>query len=68
MKGKKNICKWYHVCPIKYYTDNGKLDDKWVKNYCLKDNHDCVRYQKEENGIPHPNNMLPDGAIDESLN
>jgi len=62
-----SVCKWYGVCPIKYYTDEGKLDKKWVKNYCLKENKNCKRYIMEEKGRPHPDNMLPDGSIKENL-
>ena len=61
------ICKWYYCCPVKYYTDQGKLDKKWVENYCLVNNHDCIRYQMEESGRPHPDNMLPNGEIREDL-
>ena len=63
----KKICKWYYCCPIKFYVDTGKLDKKWVKNYCLIDNHDCIRYQMEEKGVNHPDNMLPDGSIKKDL-
>ncbi len=66
-RNKRRHCKWYLVCPIKRYTDQGKLDPKWVEKYCLVNNHDCVRYQKENNGEYHPDNMLPDGTIDKSL-
>ena len=66
MTGRKR-CKWYPVCPIKFYTDQGKLDERWIKEYCLLGNKDCIRYQKEESGDYHPDNMLPDGTIDESL-
>ncbi|RLI66343.1 MAG: uracil-DNA glycosylase [Promethearchaeia archaeon] len=61
------MCKWYQVCPIKYYTDEGKLPQKWVDSYCLQDNKNCVRYQLEEKGIPHSDKMLPDGTIDDLL-
>ncbi|WP_371801636.1 uracil-DNA glycosylase [Candidatus Lokiarchaeum ossiferum] len=63
----KSVCKWYLVCPIKYYTDKGLLDSKWVNNYCLVANPKCVRYQMENTGQIHPDNMLPDGSIDETL-
>ncbi len=62
-----NICKWYEMCPVKYFTDRGMLDKKWVENYCLKGDKECKRYIMEENGRPHPDNMLPDGTIDGSL-
>jgi hypothetical protein len=52
---------------MKRFHEKGLLDDFWVKNYCMGDNKKCVRYQMEENGRPHPDNMLPDGSIDQSL-
>jgi len=48
-------------------VDHGKLDSKWVKNYCLIGNKECIRYQKEEIGENHPDNMLPNGEIREDL-
>lgn len=65
MKNKQ--CKWYLVCPINYYTKEGKIPDVWIKKYCLVGNKDCIRYQMEESGKYHPDNMLPDGTIDENL-
>ena len=64
---KNNVCKWYFCCPIKRFTDQGKLHSKWVKNYCLKNNKNCIRYQLEEQCKYHPDNMLPNGKIDNSL-
>ena len=64
---KKRECKWYQVCPIKFHVDNKKLDSKWVENYCLVGNKECVRYQLEEKGEFHPDNMLPNGKIMEEL-
>ncbi len=64
---EKNICKWYNACPIVDFADQGKLDKKWVENYCLKGGQNCKRYEMEEKGIYHPDNMLPDGTIDKSL-
>ncbi len=63
------VCKWYDVCPIHFYTDEGKLDRHWVEEYCLsKDNwKNCKRYIMEEKGEYHPDNMLPDGTIDDTL-
>jgi len=60
-------CKWYNVCPIKRFTDQGLLEEKWVNEYCLKGNKDCVRYQMEEKGEYHPDYMLPNGQYDETL-
>ncbi|HHD92541.1 MAG TPA: uracil-DNA glycosylase [Candidatus Portnoybacteria bacterium] len=64
---EKNICKWYYVCPIVDFVRQGKLDKKWVENYCFRGGKNCKRYRMEEKGIAHPDNMLPDGTIDESL-
>ena len=64
---KIKTCKWYLVCPIKYFVDQGKLDPKWVEEYCLVENKNCVRYQMEENGEFHPENMLPNGDIQQDL-
>ncbi|MFP4037245.1 MAG: hypothetical protein ACLFUE_06970, partial [Desulfobacteraceae bacterium] len=68
IKNKKiNPCKWYYCCPIKEYTEKGKLDRFWIENYCLVNNHNCVRYQMEERGEYHPDNMLPNGEIKKDL-
>ncbi len=69
MKTQKSSkkCKWYPICPITYYIKQGLLDPKWGENYCLIGNHDCIRYQMEEQGKFHPDQMLPDGTIDKSL-
>ena len=67
MKPKIKTCKWYPVCSIKYFVDQGKLDRKWVEDYCLVENKNCVRYQMEETGEYHPNNMLPNGEIKQDL-
>ncbi len=64
---KKNICKWYNVCPMKFYFEKGLLDKKWVEKYCWIANKNCVRFQMEEKGRYHPDNMLPDGSIDKKL-
>ncbi len=62
-----DVCKWYPVCPMKWFFENGKLDGKWVNDYCFGDRTKCVRYKMEEDGRCHPDNMLPDGKIDERL-
>jgi len=63
----KNNCKWYPVCPMKRYYEEGKLDRKWIELYCKGDWENCVRYQMEETGQYHPDNMLPNGEICEKL-
>ena len=60
---KHKICVWYDVCPMKRFYEEGKLDEKWVKEYCWGDNSQCVRKRMEEAGEYHPDNMLPDGTI-----
>jgi len=66
-KGRITPCKWYYCCPIRMYTEQGKLERYWTENYCLVGNKDCTRYQMEEKGEYHPNNMLPNGEIREDL-
>jgi DNA polymerase len=46
---------------MKMYYKEVKLDKKWIEQYCKNDWENCVRYKMEESGIPHPDNMLPDG-------
>ncbi len=65
---KQQHCKWFPVCPMKFYWEQGKLEEHWIRDYCFGDWESCIRYQKEEAGIYHPDNMLPNGKIDESLN
>ncbi|MEA1897499.1 MAG: uracil-DNA glycosylase [Bacteroidota bacterium] len=64
---KQSQCKWFHVCPMKYYWEQGQIESKWIENYCNKNWLNCIRYEKEENGIEHPDQMLPNGEIDENL-
>ncbi|RKY42518.1 MAG: uracil-DNA glycosylase [Candidatus Makaraimicrobium thalassicum] len=63
----RKVCKWYDVCPLKRFYEHGKLDRKWVETYCWGDHAKCVRKKMEEGGIYHPDNMLPDGTIEEGL-
>jgi predicted metallo-beta-lactamase superfamily hydrolase len=60
-------CKWYYACPIRQYTEKGRLERYWIENYCLVNNSSCIRYQMEEGGKYHPDNMLPDGTIRSDL-
>ena len=66
MKYRK-ICKWFDFCPIKRFVEEGKLPKKWVEEYCFKGGKNCKRYEAEEKNIFHPDNMLPDGTLDEKL-
>lgn len=65
--GYKNICKWYDVCPLKRFYERNILNKKWVNDYCWGDYLKCARYKMEDKGTYHPDNMLPDGTIDENL-
>ncbi|MCK4514317.1 MAG: hypothetical protein KAU31_03615 [Spirochaetaceae bacterium] len=60
-------CKWFPVCPMKFFFEKGVLDERYIASYCRADWKSCIRFQKEEAGIFHPDNMLPDGKIDENL-
>lgn len=60
-------CKWFRVCPMKRFYEQGKLDKKWIENFCLGNNKKCIRYKMEARGEYHPDNMLPDGSIDNNL-
>lgn len=67
LKVLKKDCKWYPLCPMKRFLENGKLKRKWIELYCKGDWESCIRYQMEERGEYHPDCMLPDGTIDEKL-
>ena len=60
-------CKWYPVCPMKRFYEEGMLDKKWIELYCKGDWQGCIRYQMEEKGKVQPDWMLPDGSLDEKL-
>ena len=64
---ENKVCKWYKVCPMKRFYEEGKLDKKWVENYCFQNGENCKRLEMVNKGIVHPDNMLPNGEIDESL-
>ncbi|MGD8385862.1 MAG: hypothetical protein PVG49_01880 [Desulfobacteraceae bacterium] len=55
------------MCPMKRFFLQGKLDRSWIEQYCHGDWTTCRRYQMEESGEFHPDAMLPDGTVDESL-
>jgi uracil-DNA glycosylase family 4 len=67
MKLLLSDCKWYPVCPLKRFYEEGNLAEKYIELYCKGDWESCVRYQMEEKGEAHPDWMLPDGSIDEKL-
>jgi hypothetical protein len=60
-------CKWFPVCPMKFYWEQGKINELWIKQYCKGNWSSCIRYQKEEADIYHPDNMMPDGHTNKNL-
>ena len=62
-------CKWYHMCPLRRFERQGLIDEHWALTYCKSDRHwkACRRYQLEEAGIPHADNLLPDGRTSDRL-
>lgn len=60
-------CKWFPVCPMKRFYETGKLEKHWLDCYCKGNWKACVRYKMEEKGEYHPDWMLPDGTLDETL-
>jgi uracil-DNA glycosylase family 4 len=60
-------CKWFLCCPMKRFFEEGRIQKRWIELYCKGDWKSCVRYHMEERGEPHPDWMLPDGSLDESL-
>ena len=57
------------MCPLRRFERESKLDKSWGRNYCISATNwqNCKRYQLEEKAIYHPDNMLPNGEIDESI-
>jgi len=62
-------CRWYSVCPLRRFEREGLLADQWAEQYCRSTSNwaNCRRYQLEQQGLPHPDNLLPDGSTDENL-
>jgi len=60
-------CKWFLCCPMKRFFEEGRIQKRWIELYCKGDWKSCVRYHMEERGEPHPDWVLPDGSLDESL-
>jgi len=52
---------------MKHFYDAGRLNARWIEEYCHGNWKACVRYRMEERGEFHPDDMLPDGTIDENL-
>lgn len=60
-------CRWYPICPMRKFYQKGLLDRFWIEVYCKGDWSSCIRFQKEEQGVYHPDWMLPDGSLDQEL-
>lgn len=67
MKELLTDCKWFSVCPMKRFYEQGKIDIEWIDRFCKGDWESCIRYQMAKRREPHPDWMLPDGSIDENL-
>ncbi len=63
----KKICEYYLSCPMKRFFEEGKLNKEWIENYCFRGGENCKRHKLADKGIPHPDNMLPNGEIDKNL-
>ena len=61
--------KLYNIYSLRRFEREEKSDKSWAQNYCesINNRQNCKRYQLEEKGIYHPDNMLPDGEIDKSI-
>ena len=45
-------CKWYHLCPIRQFYNQGYLARSWIELYCTGDWSRCVRFQKADQYSP----------------
>ena len=55
-------CRWYPLCPMRRFFEQGRLDRSWIEAYCHGDWESCIRYRMEESGEPHSDFLLPDGT------
>jgi hypothetical protein len=69
LMSEKKICRWYdQTSGMKRAYDQGKLDIKWIEDYCWNAGEGCVRKRRfETEGYVSPDYVLPDGAVDENL-
>jgi len=63
----KKVCCWFNVCPLKEFYQQGKIDKRWIEDYCRGNYSECIRKRMEDEGVYHPDNMMPDGTIDNKL-
>jgi len=66
---KKRLCKWYdQTSAIKRAYQTGKIDQKWVKDYCWNNGKKCIRKKRfEQENYISPDYVMPDGSIDKKL-
>ena len=66
---RHDVCQWYNeTSGMKRAFDQGKLDRKWIEDYCWNGGKGCVRKKRfEEEGYVSPDYVLPDGTVDENL-
>ena len=62
-------CRWYSVCPLRRWESEGRLSRSWAQDFfeTTDEWRHCRRYQLEDQGMSHPDNMLPSGQIDPTL-
>jgi len=65
----KNVCVWYNeTSAMKRAYDAGRLDKKWLEEYCFNGGENCVRKRRwEGEDYISPAWVLPDGSVDEGL-
>ncbi len=58
-------CQWKNICPLRDLERAGKVTNIWKDKYCnTRENwRNCRRYQMEEQGVVHSDNLLPDGSL-----
>ena len=63
-------CKWFGVCPLRRLEKEGRIEDKWKREYCLSVRNwkNCARFKTEEKEESHPDNLMPDGSYIGNLN
>jgi len=62
----KKIRRWYNeTSAIKRAYEAGKIDRKWVENYCWNNGEGCVRKKGFEEVSPAY--VMLDGSVDEKL-
>jgi len=60
-------CRRFSSCPLNRFCRQGRVDPKWMEQYCRGDWESCRRFILEEQGKSHPDCMLPDGSLNQWL-